>query len=216
MNMNSYPLVEIEHLTQDTFKIRVNKPDIPIKSGQCFNVGLDTLGINREYSMYSSADSKYLDFLIRSTEGGVISSALQKLNVGDFVEIDGAYGEFCLNEPISTKQKYLFIATGTGIAPFHSFVQTWPEINYTLIHGIRHEDEQYHFGDYSQGCYHACISKPSDGSDSFRVTDYLLQNELSKDTLVYICGNRNMIVDSFEILHSKGVTGDKIVTEVFF
>ena len=63
MNMNSYPLVEIEHLTQDTFKIRVNKPDIPIKSGQCFNVGLDTLGINREYSMYSSADSKYLDFL---------------------------------------------------------------------------------------------------------------------------------------------------------
>ena len=214
--MNSYPIIDIEHLTQDTFKIRVNRPDIPIKSGQCFNVGLDSIGINREYSMYSSADSQYLDFLIRSTEDGVISSALQKLNIGDLIEIDGAYGEFCLNESNNTKQEYLFIATGTGIAPFHSFVQTWPEINYKLIHGIRNEDEQYHHSDYLQGLYLPCISKPSDGSEGFRVTDYLLKNELSQDILVYICGNRKMIIDVFEILHSKGISGDKIVTEVFF
>lgn len=214
--MNSYPIIDVEHLTLDTFKVRVNKPNISIISGQCFNVGLDNLGINREYSMYSSADSKYLDFLIRSTEGGVISSALQKLKVGDLIEIDGAYGEFCLKEPINTQQEYLFIATGTGIAPFHSFVQTWPEINYKLLHGIRYENEQYHCEDYSQSLYIPCISKPSDALDSFRVTDYLLNHEISEDVLVYICGNRNMIIDVFEILHSKGVPGDKIVTEVFF
>ena len=180
------------------------------------SLGLDSLGINREYSMYSSTDSQHLDFLIRSTKGGVISSALQKLKVGDLIEIDGAYGEFCLDEANNKKQEYLFIATGTGIAPFHSFVQTWPEINYKLVHGIRNEDEQYHFGDYSQGHYFPCISKPNDGSDGFRVTDYLLKNELSKDVFVYICGNRRMIVDVFEILHSKGISSDKIATEVFF
>jgi ferredoxin/flavodoxin---NADP+ reductase len=214
--MNSYPIIDIEHLSQDTFKIRVDNPNIPSKSGQCFNVGLDTLGINREYSMYSSADSKYLDFLIRSIEGGVISSALQKLNVGDYVEIDGAYGEFCINEPTNTDQEYLFIATGTGIAPFHSFVESWPELNYKLIHGIRHEYEQYHCEDYSKGLYFPCISKPSDGTDSYRVTDYLLKQNLSKETLIYICGNRKMIVDVFNILHSKGISGNKIITEVFF
>jgi len=214
--MNTYPIIDVEHLTKDTFKVRVNKPNIPIISGQCFNIGLDNLGVNREYSMYSSADSTYLDFLIRSTDGGVISSALQKLKVGDLIEIDGAYGEFCLKEPINTKQEYLFIATGTGIAPFHSFVQTWPEIKYKLIHGVRYEDEQYHFEDYSQSCYVSCVSKPSNGLDSCRVTDYLLTHELPKDVLVYICGNRNMIIDVFEILHSKGISGDRIISEVFF
>jgi ferredoxin/flavodoxin---NADP+ reductase len=214
--MNSYPIIDIEHLTKDTFKLRVNNPSFTSRSGQCYNVGLDNLGINREYSMYSSADSDYLDFLIRSTEGGVISSALQKLNVGDYVEIDGAYGEFCLDEPINMKQEYLFIATGTGIAPFHSFIDTWPELNYKLVHGIRYEEEQYHFKDYSKGCYFPCVSKPSDGSEGSRVTDYLLNNELSTDILVYICGNRKMIVDVFNILHSKGIEGDRIVTEVFF
>ena len=110
----------------------------------------------------------------------------------------------------------MFIATGTGIAPFHSFVERWPNLNYKLIHGIRHEEEQYHFEDYAKSRYFPCVSQPSDGSERFRVTDYLLNNELSKNILVYICGNRNMIVDVFNILHSKGVSGDKIVTEVFF
>jgi ferredoxin/flavodoxin---NADP+ reductase len=214
--MNSFPLVDIEHLTEDTFKLRFDQPEIISKSGQCYNVGLYKLGINREYSMYSSADSKYLDFLIRSTKGGVISSALQKLNVGDLVEIDGAYGEFCLHEPISKEQEYLFIATGTGIAPFHSFIETWSELNYKLVHGIRYEEEKYHFEDYSKSCYFPCVSKPSDRSDGTRVTDYLHGIELSRDILVYICGNRNMIVDVFNILHSKGITGDRIKTEVFF
>jgi ferredoxin/flavodoxin---NADP+ reductase len=214
--MSSYPIIDIEHLTKDTFMIRVDNPNIPSKSGQCFNVGLDSLGINREYSMYSSADSMYLDFLIRSTEGGIISSALKKLNVGDSIEIDGAYGEFCLNEPINLEQEYLFIATGTGIAPFHSFVETWPNLNYKLIHGIRYEEEQYHFEDYQKNLYFPCISKPSDGSAGFRVTDYLLKQDLSTETLVYICGNRKMIVDVFNILHSKGISGDRIITEVFF
>jgi len=214
--MNNYPLIDIEHLTSNTFQLRVDKPNFPIKSGQCFNVGLDGLGINREYSMYSSANSKYLDFLIRSTEGNGISSALQKLKAGDMVEIDGAYGEFCLEEPINNNQEYLFIATGTGIAPFHSFIKTWPDINYSLIHGIRYDEEQYHFEDYSQECYLPCISKPSDGKNGLRVTDYLNNNKIPKDVKVYICGNRNMIVDVFNILHSKGVSGDRIITEVFF
>ena len=214
--MNTYPLIDIEHLSKHTFRLRVNRPDIAIKSGQCFNVGLPGLEINREYSMYSSANSEYLDFLIRSVEDGLISPALQKLKPGDLVEVDGAYGEFCLKDPFSNNQEYLFIATGTGIAPFHSFVQTWPTINYKILHGIRSQDECYHAQEYKKDAYIPCISQPDDGNKGVRVTDYLLANELSPNVQVYICGNRNMIVDTFEILHAKGISGDQIITEVFF
>ena len=146
----------------------------------------------------------------------MISSNLQKTKPGDLVEIDGAYGDFCIEEPIDKKTEYLFIATGTGIAPFHSFVETWPNLNYNLVHGIRFEKECYHYNDYEKNSYVPCISRPNDNSQGMKVTDYLLLNELSKDVQVYICGNRNMIVDVFEILHTKGISGDQITTEVFF
>jgi ferredoxin/flavodoxin---NADP+ reductase len=214
--MNTYTLIDIEHLTKHTFRLRVDRPDILIKSGQCFNIGLPGLEINREYSMYSSADSEYLDFLIRSVEDGLISQALQKLKPGDLVEIDGAYGEFCLEEPLNSNQEYLFIATGTGIAPFHSFVQTWPTINYKILHGVRTKDECYHAQEYGEGGYIPCISQPDDGSKGVRVTDYLTAKELPSNIQVYICGNRKMIIETFEILHAKGVSGDQIITEVFF
>ena len=214
--MNTYPVLENEHLTEDTFRLRCERPDIAIKSGQCFNIGLPGLGVNREYSIYSSANSPYLDFLIRSVEGGLISLNLQKTKPGDLVEIDGAYGDFCIEEPIDKETEYLFIATGTGIAPFHSFVETWPDLNYNLVHGVRFEKECYHIKDYEKNSYVSCISRPSDKSQGMRVTDYLLINELPKNVQVYICGNKNMIIDVFELLHSKGIYGNQIKTEVFF
>ena len=214
--MNTYPVLDIEHLTKNTFRQRVERPNIEIVSGQCFNVGLPKLGINREYSMYSAADSKYLDFLIRSVEGGMISTELQKLKPGDLVEVDGAYGEFCLKDPLNNDEDYLFIATGTGIAPFHSFIKTWNNIDYKIVHGVRYHNECYDSKDYKNGTYVPCVSQPEDGSEARRVTDHLSCEKISKNTNVYVCGNRAMIVDVFDILHLKGVSGDRVTTEVFF
>lgn len=214
--MNTYPVLDIEHLSNNTFRLRVERPDITIVSGQCFNVGIPDLGINREYSMYSSANSKYLEFLIRSVEGGLISSELQKLKPGDLVEVDGAYGEFCLKDPLNKSQDYLFIATGTGIAPFHSFIKTYTKIKYKILHGVKSVDECYDSNAYEDGAYISCISKPKGSDEPRRVTDYLSGTEIAINTQIYVCGNRNMIVDVFDILHSKGVSGDRIITEVFF
>jgi ferredoxin/flavodoxin---NADP+ reductase len=214
--MKLYKVLEIEHLTESVFRLRTERPDVTIKEGQCFNVGIPGAGVNREYSMYSAADAPCLDFLIREVEGGMVSPALKALGPGDHVEIDGPYGEFCLNRPINPQQHYLFIATGTGIAPFHSFVKTFPNLNYTVLHGIRESREQYHMSDYVQGRYISCISKNVEGQPSFRVTEYLLRHPANPGSIVYLCGNRSMIIDAFEILREQGVPGDNLYTEVFF
>lgn len=214
--MSSCRVLDIEHLTENTFKLRVERPKIKIISGQCFNVGIPGIGINREYSMYSSADSEYIDFLIRSVDDGLISKELQKLKTGDWVEVDGAYGEFCLKDPSNENLSYLFIATGTGIAPFHSFIKTYTNLNYNIVHGVRTEDECYDSENYKSDAYVSCISRPSGAHKPRRVTDYLFDLEIPKKTQVYICGNRNMIIDVFEILFTKGISSNQIVTEVFF
>lgn len=212
--MKTYKVLSVTHLTKNTFLLKTERPDVVIRAGQCFNVGVLGMSINREYSMYSSADAPYLEFLIRAVDDGLVSSQLQKLNVGDLVEIDGPYGEFCIHKE-NFSRKHLFIGSGTGIAPFHSFAKTYPELDYLVLHGIRHPEEAYNQEDYKSGGYYPCISKNPNG-ESMRVTDFLKINPPKAETIIYLCGNRNMIVDSVQILLDHGINGDQIITEVFF
>ena len=77
--MKPFKVLQVEHLTQETYRIRTERPDVPIVAGQCFNVGIPGGGINREYSMYSDANGPYVDFLVKLVEGGSLTPALQRL-----------------------------------------------------------------------------------------------------------------------------------------
>ena len=112
-----------ESLSKSTFKLIIERGNLNFIAGQCVNLGLPNSGINREYSTYSGEQEKKLEFLIREVEGGDVSTALRKLKTGDKIEIDGAYGLFTLPKSEPEKKSYVFIATGTGIAPFHGLFE---------------------------------------------------------------------------------------------
>ncbi|NJM14595.1 MAG: hypothetical protein HC896_03735 [Bacteroidales bacterium] len=44
----------------------------------------------------------------------------------------------------------MFLATGTGISPFHSIVNSLPGLNYKLLHGVRYINEGYDKADYDK------------------------------------------------------------------
>jgi ferredoxin--NADP+ reductase len=212
--MKTYSVLDIKKKTNETFCLQIEKPRVLIRAGQCFNVGLPGMDINREYSMYSDANAQYLEFLIRAVEGGLVSKRLQQLKVGEQVEVDGPYGEFCI-QPAQFNRKFVFIASGTGVAPFHSFIKTYPDINYRLIHGVRYATEKYDEDDYLQESYIPCISR-NDIGPRIRADEYIRENQIDKESLVYLCGNRNMIIDCVQILLDQGLGGDQIISEVFF
>ncbi|MBU2648536.1 oxidoreductase [bacterium] len=210
-----YKLIQIDHLTNMTYRLRLTRNDFKFTAGQCVNLGRPESGVNREYSIYSGANDDYLEFLIREVEDGIVSTDLKKLKPGDLVDIDGPYGEFTLVNP-DADNKYLFIASGTGIAPFHSFVKTYPDLDYTILHGIRQLDEAYDADTYKTGRYISCVSRETSGNFHGRVTEYLKQNRVFPDTICYLCGNRGMISEAYDILRAYGVSGDNLNTEVFF
>jgi ferredoxin--NADP+ reductase len=220
-----HKVLKIRPLTESTYVLQVERDSFEFIPGQCVNIGLANSGVNREYSTYSAIqDDKKMEFLIKAVENGKVSTALQKLKKGDSVQLDGAYGKFTLRNYQENKQKYVFIASGTGIAPFHSFALSYPSLDYTILHGVRFEKEQYDKTDYKNGKYVACISKLSakggqaKTSDIFagRVTDYLRKNKVDKKAVYYLCGNTEMINEVYDILRENEVNGDQIFTEVFF
>lgn len=214
--MPNVKVISNRFLTEDTYVLRTERPETDIKAGQCFSLGTSDLGINREYSMYSGAKDPYVDFLIRKVPEGRVSTRLAELRPGEELQLSGPYGEFCLPEDEILESSYLFIASGTGIAPFRSFALTHPSLSYEILHGVRLGSETYDEEKYSNNRYTPCISKPENGKEGRRVTDYLLSKDLDTSSKVYLCGNRNMIIDAIAILRTKGFTGDSIFTETFF
>lgn len=209
-------MISNRRLSADTYCLRTERPETTIRAGQCFSVGTRDLGVNREYSMYSAADDEFIDFLIREIPDGVVSPRLGACKEGDLVEIGGPYGDFCLSEEQIGTCKFVFIATGTGIAPFHSFVESFPDLQYTLFHGVRFENETYDKDDYNPNSYKVAVSRPTDSKKGSRITEMLQKTILETDAIYYLCGNRLMITDAISILRDKGVPGGSIYTETFF
>ena len=214
-----YKVLGVRNLTESTYVLKIERNGFEFIPGQCVNIGLTDEAVNREYSTYSGVNDRYLEFLIKVVTGGVVSPALGKLKKGDKVSVDGAYGLFIIPKQ-ETKQKYLFIGSGTGIAPFHSFVKSYPGLDYTILHGVSYKKEMYDAKDYPKERYVACISRDSSTSVGMtwkgRVTDYLRKHPVDPKTVCYLCGNSEMINDVYDILREAGVGGSNIITEVFF
>ena len=151
-----------------------------------------------------------------AAEDGIISPRLASCKSGDLIEIGGPYGDFCLSESAVHAKSFVFIATGTGIAPFHSFVQTYPTLRYQIFHGIRNETEKYDESHYKEGCYKPSVSRPQATVDGERLTGRLQTTDLDAQSLYYLCGNRMMITDAIAVLRNKGIPGSSIFTETFF
>jgi ferredoxin--NADP+ reductase len=214
--MESFRVIENVQLSEGTFRLRTERPDTTIRAGQCFSVGTKDLGINREYSMYSGANDPYIDFLIREVPDGIVTPVLAQLNVGQLVEIGGPYGDFCVDKHDLLKDEFIFIASGTGIAPFHSYVKTFPDLKYNVFHGIRKETECYDQQSYRNGGYFPAISQPTTQESGQYVTKLLEDIELNPLAIYYLCGNRMMITNTVKLLLSRGVPGGQILMETFF
>ncbi|KKT76317.1 MAG: oxidoreductase fad/nad(p)-binding domain protein [Microgenomates group bacterium GW2011_GWA2_44_7] len=209
-------VAQIRFLTESTYILKLERNGFQFIPGQCINVGLPGLGVNREYSTYSGIKDPYLEFLIKRIDGGLVSTKLSLLDPGDEVTLDGAYGLFTIKKPSDKKCRYLFIASGTGIAPFHSFLRSYPKLNCKILHGIRFVREQYEKDHYPKEVYTSCVSGERGGDFRGRVTGYLKKHSVTKDTTCYVCGNSSMINDVYDILRNQGLSASNILTETFF
>ncbi|MDE5421696.1 FAD-binding oxidoreductase [Ancylomarina sp. DW003] len=214
--MNSHKVISLRNLTPSTYIIRLEKKDFTFKTGQYITLGFSGSIDRREYSIYSAEQDPYIEVLIKEVEDGLLSKKLKKCKPGDELDIDGAFGHFSLKTDEIKNKKFMFISTGTGISPIHSFIHTHPEMDYTLLHGIRHKEEAYEKESYDSNRYVLCTSGENTGDFNGRVTEYLLKNPVSPDTICYLCGNCHMIYEAYDILEKQGIKLGPIHTEVYF
>lgn len=214
--MKTCKVIDLRDLTDATYILRFERNGINFSPGQYLVIGLPGDKDAREYSVYSGKEDAYLEILVRRVERGMTSVTLHDLKPGDLMEVKGPYGFFLGNVQPPGSQNLLFIASGTGIAPFHSFVRTFPEAKYRIIHGIRTIEETYGKESYKPGSYISCTSRDIRGDHPGHLTNYLKEFKPAEDTIACLCGNSNMIFEAVAILKEKGLPNTSIFTEIYF
>ncbi|MFB6191906.1 MAG: FAD-binding oxidoreductase [Haloarculaceae archaeon] len=101
-------------------RLRVD-PDTDIDFSPGQYVTLRARGTPRAYSVASSPGEDELEFAIRRVPGGRLTSELfVDVSVGDEVVVRGPNGHMVLDDP--SRRDAVFLATGTGVAPFKSMI----------------------------------------------------------------------------------------------
>jgi len=209
-------VIEVRSLTESTYVLRFERSGLDFKPGQYIVVGLPGSREKREYSIYSSAVAPYLEVLIKEVDNGDVSRKLKRLNPGEKVEIEGPFGYFVLDGHKIQHNEFLFIASGTGISPIHSFITSYPQLNYRLLHGVRYHNEAYEKFEYEAKRHILCTSRDDKGDFQGRVTDFLKTHTVSPLTLCYLCGNSEMVDDAYKILENLGVPPAHLHAEIYF
>ncbi len=207
-------VLEVRRLTASTAVIRFERQGLEFAPGQYIRVGIEGDPEIRDYSIYSGADDDYLEVLVRRVEDGLVSKQLCDLTPGEEVSVGGPYGHFKLVDEVRS-HSLLFVATGTGISPFHGFVKSYPDLSYTLVHGTSKLEEAYEADFYGENYFH-CVSREDGGDYKGRVTDYLRTLDIDRDCQAFLCGNCDMIYEAFDLLQEKGLPTSNIHTEVYF
>jgi len=170
--------------------------------------------LDRTYSIASGEAAEALRLIYRVISDGARTPDLPKLQAGDAVDFTGPTGSFHLQDPT---RPCVFVATGTGIAPAISFIETHPELSITLIHGIREEADRVYDPLLGRATYIPCYSRivPS-RAYSGRVTNHLLEHRIQPGPDIYLCGSNDMIEEARAILTNQDHENSRIRSEPYY
>ena len=205
-----------EWLTDDVFSLTFKGEGISFRSGQYLLAGPAGLGHLREYSIASAPGAPELRILVKRFDAGLVSPELAVLDAGDALEIRAPFGEFLL-PPGRNGEPLLLVATGTGIAPFTSFVAAAPDLAYTLLHGVRYDHQDYLLDEFDSSRCIRCVTRGDAGYPG-RVTDYLRDHPgmLDRYGMIYACGNSDMIYELFHLARRAGFGRHQLKAEIYF
>lgn len=224
----------VRHLT---FERTDGKP-FDFQAGQWVQVVLpltDEKGraLRRSYSIASPPlGSARFELAVTKVEGGPGSTFLTGAPVGLTLDVKGPAGTFV--RPLADPKASLFIATGTGVAPFRSMIHDALAAGRTeplwLLFGVRTPEELL-FGDELEALarQHACLrvlpslSRPPPewtGLAGYVQTHVkAVWQELTAsqpDAKAYICGVKKMLTASREVLRVElGVERRQVHLEAY-
>jgi ferredoxin/flavodoxin---NADP+ reductase len=218
--------------------VESNDEPFPFEPGQYATLGLmGSVGklVQRPMSISSPADDlDEYEFFIRLVHEGALTPLLWERRVGDPINIKGPKGKFLLQDD---NRGCLFVASGTGLAPFMSMIETLrargERREIYLLHGVsydydlawRQHLEQLAAGDGLPLRYVGTVSRPQHCPDWHGCTgrvEAITADQMDifgltpENTTLYLCGNPDMVSAVEEIATGRGFPPEQVRKELYW
>jgi len=185
--------------------------------------------ITRAYSIASSPDGNRFALCLNRVPDGYMSNYLCDLEEGAEISGQGPFGDFILRPPL---RDTIFIATGTGIAPFRSML-TWLLADssrhegkeFWLVFGSRQEKDIYYHREFTHLAmehpnFHYLPTLSRGGADWAGARGYVQEHVpgvvgTRMDMRAYICGLDKMVGANRALLKSVGWDRKSILYEKY-
>lgn len=222
-------LVDVYEIAPDVRHFIFEIPDMKefrFKPGQFVSLSevLNGKKVTRAYSIASVPNANRFELCLNLVPNGKFTPHLFSLKPGDDIEMKGPHGAFVMKEPPNNS---IFVATGTGIAPFRPMLQdVLPrdrEHEFILVFGVRYEHSILYNAEFEEMArkypnfrYISTVTRPSPAwqGNTGRVQQHLfpLIGE-RRDFDVYICGLKEMVNDVRDRLKELGFDKSQIIYE---
>ncbi len=183
--------------------------------------------IGRAFSIANAPPSDSFEFMIAMVHGR-LTSKLDGARVGDTYRISAPYGALKLD--LALGSRFLFIAGGTGIAPFFSMIRYLKanndKIDVNMLYSVRYpyeiieKQELDSFG--AEGCsVSITVTRPQPGDGWSGQTGHIDAEMIKKcspdfaERVPYICGPPKFVQAMKEALMSLGVQERAIKAEMW-
>ena len=186
--------------------------------GQWLSVKTTTPGgeeMTRAYSIASPpTENGSVAFCLNRVQDGFMSNYLCNLEVGETISFQGPFGDFTLRPPL---RDTVFIATGTGVAPFRSMLhwllaekERHQDRQFWLLFGARRQQDLYYRDEFEQlamehGNFHFQPTLSRAEEDWPGLRGYVQQHlgeivGMRTDMHAYICGLEKMVQANRDLL----------------
>jgi len=236
VKMFSAEVASSETLTYDMKEIRfklIEPAEISQRPGQYAQVQAPSPDgpIFRAYSISSpSYETDVVELGVRLIPGGIGSTYLHNLQVGDQVTFTGPYGEFRLDEDPDTE--IICVGGGAGMSPMkniiYSLYEQWPDRTCWLFFGCRTTKDIFYLDEYLELAkkhpnFHVIYAlsdqlEPGEKWDGETGFIHLsVDKHLTPDVKrqAFLCGPPPMIDAVMGVLEEKGIKSEDIFYDKF-
>lgn len=188
----------------------------------------DGKAIARAFSIANSPPSDHLEFIVALIHGQ-ITSKMEIARPGDIYYVSAPYGQFKFE--MKSGEKYLFLAGGTGLAPFMSMLRQAKQQNVGIDtqtiystkfpNEIIYADELKEYEKTSKFKLTITVTRPQPGDGWTGLTGHVDAAMISrsvpdfKERVSYVCGPPAFVKAVKEALVSLGVDEKSIKAEMW-
>ncbi|MCP3656824.1 MAG: ring-hydroxylating dioxygenase ferredoxin reductase family protein [Herbaspirillum sp.] len=199
------------------YELALDVKDAPVfLPGQYVNIGVPGSEQHRSYSFSSASGAGRMTFLIKNVPGGLMSSWLAAAAPGADLEMTGPLGSFYLR---AVTRPLLFLAGGTGLAPFLSMLEELARQGTSqpvhMIYGVTRDQDLVQverLQDYALRVpgftFTTCVADPATTHErQGYVTQHMPAQALHNGNVdVYLCGPPPMVDAVQKHFKTEGIT----------